>query len=474
MSPEIQNMIDNSLAGFSEENSFNEYARRIAWDRQRYWLLNETGEWKKLDKDSLTESLEVYGAFRWTGAVTGKDEKAAAKRAFEKRLRTAARDQNEICFVGQMAGYQKGIHVHKGDKYLCTKGYSLIKPENREFPTIQGLLMQLFGEEQIHYLHSWLKGAYESLEAGEKRAGQVLIIAGVPDIGKSFIKEFIIRRILGGRYCEPGPCLQGLTRFNSDLAENESWELDDSVGVSGTDQRNLYGSAFKKLAANSDHRVEAKGRDAAQLPPLFHRLSIYTNVDNASLWVIPALTEGSLADKAIVLKAEKPENPIVKLPSPEERPAFREKVSEELPGYVNWLTSEYETPKHIKNNRYGVKAYQHPELKGQLEAMSDEGRLRSMIDDLIFESGRAKKTWEGTGGELEKQLRIAAREDLRDKDLEKILRYSQAFVQLLSKLKGKGVEKKRMWDGPNRGKRVWVVQAPEEWGAPELDLKDGE
>lgn len=305
-------------------------------------------------------------------------------------------------FVGELAGRKTGVIPWKGDKYLIRKGPEIIQPARGDCYPVKGLLLDLLGEEQFIYFKGWAKTSYEALRDGEMSTGQMLVLSGPPGIGKSFVKEFIIRQILGGRHTDPTSYLHGKTNFNADTARAESWEIDDSVGTSDSNKRKMLTGAIKKLAASNDHRVEGKHKDGIQPPPVFHRLSVFTNDEAYDLWVLPEMT-GSTADKAIILKAHKAENPRVKLPGVNEREAFRQQIEKALPAFIQQELLDWKIPDELKNGRYGIKAYQHKELAEALHQMSDEARLLEMIDILLPLS----EAWEGTAGDLELELRAS-------------------------------------------------------------------
>ncbi len=287
--------------------------------------------------------------------------------------------------------------------------------------------------------------------------GQMLVLAGPPNAGKSFDKEFIIRPILGGRHTDPAPSLQGKTNFNKDTLRAEAWEIDDQVGASDSEKRKMLTGAIKKLTASNDQRVEGKYADAFQPPPVYHRLTIYTNDDSYSLWVLPEMND-STRDKAIILKVDKPENPTIKLPTIEERPAFREEIEKQLPAFVYKLT-KWGIPEEIADTRYGVKAYQHPELKEKLHDMSEEGRLQRMINLLLFEFQPLDEPWDGSISQLWLALKDRARYANMTKELDKVIWNPEVLGSGLGKLKGPNnqVEQKRKdWKG-NRG---WIIYPP--------------
>ena len=433
---------------------------RTYWRDGKYWYLNDDGRWDAYSADDLLTILDgpETGFFNHTIA----DQKAASAwkvakfKAFKRRILT----KNNINFVGEFAGHQMGITEGPGGRYLITRGPTMIKPVERDYKIIWDLLTDLLGEEQLPYFLAWLKTSYEALRDGEMSTGQMLVLAGPPGVGKSFIKEFIIRPILGGRHTDLTAYLQGKTHFNSDSSRAESWEIDDQVGVSDSQKRKMFNGAFKKLTSSNDHRTEAKGKDAIQPPPLFHRLTVYTNDYSYSLWVLPELDESTVG-KAIILKAHKAENPRVQLPNVKERPDFRERFERALPGFVHMLT-QWEIPEAITNGRYGVRAYQHPELKAALGHMSDEARLLEMIDILLPLS----EPWEGTSGDLEIALRAYAKDSGMSQELSKVLWNRRALGNGLGKIRKTNPERVRLKGQNWKGKSVWILLP--------VEVKEGE
>jgi uncharacterized protein DUF5906 len=281
---DLDSLMQPELPDFSPDGKkkrrkkvWQEMVARTYWKNGKYWFLNDNLRWEAYQKEDLLTILE--GTFFFDNIIVdhnaAKSWKVAKFEAFKRRILT----RNNVSFVGELAGRKKGITTWRGDSYLLTKGPVIVKPIKGEFPTIRGVLDDLLGQEQLQYFHAWLKTSYEALRDGEMSTGQVLVLAGPAGIGKSFITEFIIRPILGGRHTDPTSYLQGRTHFNADTARAESWEIDDSVGISDSHKRKMYSAAFKKLAATNDHRIEAKGKDAIQPPPVFHRLSVYSNDD---------------------------------------------------------------------------------------------------------------------------------------------------------------------------------------------------
>jgi hypothetical protein len=138
----------------------------------------------------------------------------------------------------------------------------------------------------------------------------------------------------------------------------------------------LKAAQLKNITVEESHQVEAKYRDALTLRP-FWRLSISLNDEPENLMVLPPLDE-HIMDKMIILKCRKRQMPMPTA-MPEEREAFWRRLMEELPAYLDWL-SELEIPAHLVSQRFGVQAFLHPEIKGELLAFEPPMVLLELID----------------------------------------------------------------------------------------------
>jgi len=234
--------------------------------------------------------------------------------------------------------------------------------------------------------------------------------------------------------------------------------MDDGRVLFGGDRRDLYASAFKQVSATNGLRVEGKGVNAVQIPALFRRLSAIVNDDAKSLYALPDLHKESLVDKVIVLKARRCETPLVQLPDRDDEDAskrFRETISQELSSYIFWLINEFEVPQELRDRRYGVKAYQHPELAEKLFRMTDESGLLEIIDRLLF-TPNPGNPWKGTAQELENRLRELGFAPHIKQKLDKLLAKEWMLTQHLGKLKATG----RVMHLRTNSKRYWVILPP--------------
>lgn len=305
--------------------------------KEKFWYLNDTGKWYSYPKTDLLNILE--GTDLFLNRPAGKEAGAAwlklKTNVFLRRIQT----KNVADFVGELPGYFPGLYTHKGRTFLIVNGPELIEPAPGDYKPVLDLLHEVLGEEETEYLLACLTIADKCLRTRDRSSGQMLIIGGKHDSGKTFIKEHIIRPILGGRHADPSEYLKGKT-FNKEVFQAESWEIDDGVGTK--EKRLILTGAIKKMTATSEHRMEGKYADGIQLPPVLVRLHAYVNTDSESdLFAVPEVTD-STRDKLIILHASqsKEERQSTVLPDANvegAREAFAEKIRKALPAFLHYI-----------------------------------------------------------------------------------------------------------------------------------------
>ncbi|MBL9169737.1 MAG: hypothetical protein JNN07_18495 [Verrucomicrobiales bacterium] len=363
----------------------------------------------------------------------------------------------DVHFSGPLAGYKEGFYVANGTRFLVTSEPKIITPIEGAWPTINQLISGLLesteeGIDQRHYFYGWLKVAYESLVAGEPRAGQALVIAGERGCGKSLCQA-IITEILGGRSAKPHAYMCGTTAFNSDLFGAEHLMLEDEQASTDIRARRNMGAHIKSITVNPTQRLHAKGRDALVVKP-FWRLSISLNSEPENLMVLPPIDD-SLRDKLILLRGYKKPMPMPTATN-EERRAFMTALESEYPAFVHFLVN-YDIPPDLQCQRFGVTHYHHPEILEAVDSLSPEMRLLSLVDGELFSSGTAE-TWKGTAEELERRL---TRPDSQcAHEASRILHYHTACGTYLGRLAG--CKPERIEQQRTAKKRLWRIKPPDD------------
>ena len=306
---------------------------------------------------------------------------------------------NEI--IPAIGGYRVGIHhLTDGTKALVRSSPLYVHPKQGEWPTIKALiedrlnLQDRGGVDQTVYFHSWMRVAYSSLmngKPGSFKPGQVLVLAGPVNSGKSRLQVMIITPMLGGRSGDPTAYLMGEDGFNKDLVGSAHWQMEELPSSSwGASDKSKLSENLKRAAVNADKRMRLMRTDPRTVQP-FVRVSLTINDDPDKMRAFPPLTP-DFADKVIMLKVTKKPMP---MPTETEadQEAFNAQVAAELPAYAWWLMNEFEIPEALKidpstgerQTRFGFCSYHDPELVSQLQDDLPSTQLLRLIDLAWFE-----------------------------------------------------------------------------------------
>jgi uncharacterized protein DUF5906 len=270
--------------------------------------------------------------------------------------------------------------------------------------------------------------------------------------GKSLLQN-LITEILGGRSAKPHRYMMGQTDFNGDLVRAEHLMIEDEPASTDLRSRRDFGSRIKEITANVMQSCHPKHRDAITLDP-FWRLTISVNDEPENLMVLPPLDD-SLEDKLIILKTYQQAMP---MPSEtdEERRAFMEALRSELPAFVAFLFA-WSIPKDFTCQRFGIKAYQHPEILQALGALTPEAQLLNLIDLELFNSV-APSAWEGTAAELQRELTRDGSTVKRE--AQQLLNWSTACGVYLGRLQR--LCPQRFQPERTNASRRWIIEIPTE------------
>ncbi len=364
-----------------------------------------------------------------------------------------------------LAGYMPGLVNLGGREILVTRGPKLTLPDPTcPYDELKQIIHGVLAADlqQVFYFEHWLRIAYSALRDSSPCVGQALAFAGPPECGKTLLQS-IITQVLGGREGNPWPFMSGKTNFNQDFMLAEHLQFGDEIGVMTDGARRALASKIKGMVANPSQRLEAKGKDAVMVQPMW-RLSISLNDEPEYLAVLPTLDE-SVKDKIMLFKASQP--PFLRGTkwlgmSRTERLTL---IRQQLPGYIAHLLSLPPIPDHLRNARTGIVSYHNPELIALMESVSSEAALLDLIDTLVFSDGSPEleaSYWEGTGRELEALLHrnsAAGYDKAASVAIKGVLSYRHAAGTLLSRLACSSCQQ-RVTRKTVRGNHIYRVQAP--------------
>ena len=77
----------------------------------------------------------------------------------------------------------------------------------------------------------------------------------------------------------------------------------------------------------------------------------------------------------------------MKSDSPKSRVEFWDGVRAEIPHFLHFIEN-YEIPENLQESRFGIKAFQHPDLVEILKEMTHENRLMALMEIIVSEEKR--------------------------------------------------------------------------------------
>ena len=376
-----------------------------------------------------------------------------------------AQTERMIDYAGALAGHRAGTFTDgSGRKYLVTdEAHGVFDDLPKEVPKFfPDFITELLPAGQHEFACQWLAIALRSLRKGDFRPGQVCIFAGAAGCGKSLLQQ-IITEILGGRSSNPFRYMMELTQFNKDLCGAEHWQIEDPATSIDMRTRRAFGAKLKEATVNRDFSIHAKGKDALTLP-LFRRVTISVNDEPENLAVCPPL-DPSIQDKVFLFhcgKAEKCFEPFRDKGGEVDRQGVWLAVMKEIHAVRAWLLREFPAkaiPKDYRDDRFGVRAWHHPELLNELAAMAKETRLLQLVDEAFYPKRKdddcdiyVEKI--GSSSELEKELRKSE----IGFQFEKLLSFVGEFGSLLGKLAKS--QPKRVSKKLSGGYATWTIHPP--------------
>lgn len=413
-----------------------------------YFIPSQNGTWIDANESTVKRLLRREGY----SPEISEDARLSEVEAALLRIQ----EEQNVAYAGPLAGYQAGLFEMGGNRILVTKSVRLIQPAQGRWDVVQEIFRSLFGQEQLPYFYGWLQRGLQQLHREVWLPGQVLVLAGPPDGGKS-LTQSIITEVLGGRVARPYLFMSGRTTFNADLLEAEHLVIEDEANSTDIRSRIAFGSAIKNFAVTRDQASHGKFKEQLVLRPRW-RVSISLNPETERIYVLPPLHE-DIQDKVMLFKVGVA-NLTMPNESPEDKLTFWEHLKMEVPGFVYYLLNDFVLPEELRSVRYGVKHYHHPELVRTLHEISPEYAFLILIDETLF-AAKVGPAWEpfqpfeGTAEELENRLRGV---DAIRRRVENILTFNAACGTYLGRLRKKFPE--RVSARMLHGQTVWTIQPP--------------
>jgi hypothetical protein len=330
-----------------------------------YWLQNGSGEYVQLGR------ADTNSVLRQRCALTGFPH--VTREEITELMARIALEQSIDYIFPCLPGYPVGLHQVNDTKILVPEELTLIKPAPGKADLIEHILLRLLGLEQLTYLLAWLQIGYKCLKAHVCKPGQVVILAGPRNSGKSLIQEQIITPIFGGAIADPYPYAVGRTPFNQDHFRAMHLAISDQKNPS---ERIDMQEFIRRIASNDFDSLHPKHKEAISLKILW-RMSVSCNEEERDLRIIPPLD--GLEDKLLLLKCDLHPMPMPTA-APAEYKAFGDALGAELPAFIHNLLA-FKIPDQLRHERFGVKGHLCPELARMVHQLDPEEEVLELIRD---------------------------------------------------------------------------------------------
>ena len=362
----------------------------VTFDPLKYHVRGRDGCFDSMSEESIKLRLRSMG-------LSTKVSKKADLSPVEVCL-LAYQTNNKADAFGSLSGHRPGLFEMGGRRFLVTDDARPTKPSPGEWPTLNALLTQLFGEEQLPFFIGWLRQARRSVSGTTMLPGHVVVLCGRHGIGKSFLQSQVITPMIGGRQTCPFDYMAGVSNFNGELFGADHLAVEDKFFKWDMDTRRKFGTHLKELAVNHVQRCHFKGKTPVSVTPKW-RITISLNPERENLNVLPPLDD-SIKEKLMMFYLNEP----TCLPTDEDRERWGAAIHAELPAFA-YAVDSFTLPTGLEHSRYGVKEYHSPRILEQLEGGSTEELfLDCLLHDLPGIVPTGATTWEGTSTDLERVM----------------------------------------------------------------------
>jgi hypothetical protein len=380
----IKQAKERLIEGFSEEEqdggeaigSKVESAIHDAYKFNKEYVYSDSeNNYQKYDKGAMTLQLRYHEGMSIRNCPCMPDDMSTVEVALSK-----IDEKPPLHYFGNIGGYEKGVYEMGGNRVIVPTSRPFVEAVQGECPTWEKAFKQLMGfdsdseyaEEQLIRSMGWLKQTRKAMrDPKEDRQSQVYVWVGETDSGKSWGQKELLPKLIGRQIFLTAENVND--KFNDDMIAAELINLSDASGKAGHEDRNKFTQRIKQLIANPEGSVEAKFRGRVCLPQR-QRFVVSCNPDGIA--ALPT-AKGSFKDKVIMVSVGK-----LQLFDGSDDPKKAEvmaNLDNELPAFL-WMIDNYEVPKDRYSKRYGIEAWQHPELA---ELANDGKPSDDLAEDIL-------------------------------------------------------------------------------------------
>jgi hypothetical protein len=375
------------------------------YDGRWYWRKDNRGVFVAHSKDAFVIKLKVEdGLHASKGRFESHSEVDQALHFIHEHARVDGAIPRLYC--------QDDIFFTNGKRFVNSSTVKVMQPAEIEqewgknFPWLAEFFEKCWDQAPVQCVivgqppacardifFAWFKRFYTSALQGRLLKGQALFNVGPVDSGKTLLSLRIVGDAMGA-CAEGSDFLGGGTTFNRELIDSPIWNIDDGTMNSDPASHQKFSETIKRAVANPYFSYHPKFFDQ-QRAEWLGRVIVTLNSDATSVRMIPNL-DASLEDKIIVLKFA------------DETMRFGADVEQvirrELPFFLRWLL-DWEVPAHVVGeNRFGIKAFIHENIRVAAISSSDTGDILEIVESWVNRSGPSLRErhgphWHGTATE---------------------------------------------------------------------------
>jgi hypothetical protein len=439
-----------------EEKMVEGVLDRFAYDGNRYWVKAASGLWHDHPKENMVPRLKKAG-------FSDAKVKGMPLTVLEDTLLTI-QDQRRVDGSAPFLYVKDPLVQFKGRAFINTSRSVAMPPAgtgetdpSAHWPFIHEYLMDFLDPDPaypidpIHYLLSWMKHFWESALEGNPKAGQLVVVAGGVDAGKTLFGKHILGPMMGGDE-DATKFVLGTSEFNRDLPGCGVWRIDDSSPPGSASEHSRYSDRIKSLVANSECPYRAMYKDNVTVPWM-GRIYLTCNLNADAQGILPKLS-GTMLDKVMLFKARDRE-PGFFPPKYE----LESTIARELPYFLEWLKNDYvNLPEVIPaSHRLGVIPYHHHAIVTTVREMSSEQNLADLLDiwseEYVMLNPNVEE-WSGNPTQLLKEL------GLSQSNWKMLPASSIQLGSMLKKLRETGYWRIRKWNNGQKANIYTLLLGP--------------
>jgi hypothetical protein len=370
-------------SGFMREfevESTGEVIGKFWYDGQKYISRNPIKEGDWMVQNTSDASLNIAGTFGLLKSPPKKGELSPIERVLHQ-----IQLQKGVKGAASFVHFPAGEITSQGKTFINISTVKAMSPSGQSgewgehFPWLAEFFDNFFVDaHQKSIMLAWWKRFYEGALNEKPAKGQVMIVAGPVECGKTLFNTYMLAPSVGGGVDASDYYIDG-DDYGATYFEYGLHMVDDGEPGRRAEAQKATAARFKKTAASKTFLANQKYEKKVQVE-WNGRVCATMNNDTESLKAMPELQE-TLRDKIIILRANEPSGQFKGMEAPE----IEGMIASELPHLLQWLL-DWPIPDTVKSDsRYGVVSYCDNQIKRDVEAGNPDSVFLELLDTFFDE-----------------------------------------------------------------------------------------